>query len=52
MTDVAWYVALAWVLSTLGAGLACYWVGWRDRGEDDRARGDCRGESERRGPWR
>ena len=36
MTDIAWYVALAWVLSTLGAGLACYWLGWRDRGEDDR----------------
>ena len=51
MTDIAWYVALAWVLSTLGAGLACYWLGWRDRGEDDRE-GQSVDDADRRGPWR
>lgn len=58
MTDIAWYMALAWVLSTLGAGLSCYWLGWHDRGEDDReqmahaaSRWLQTREAERRGPW-
>lgn len=58
MTDITLYVALAWVLSTLGAGVGCYWLGWHDRGVDDReqmaraASKWLRGrEAERRGPW-
>lgn len=37
MTLVTYLVA-AWVVSVLAASLACYWLGWRDRGEDDRDR--------------
>ena len=58
MADIGMYVALAWVLSTLAAGIVCYWLGWRDRGEDDReemahaaSRWLASRESERRGPW-
>lgn len=58
MTDIVLYVVLAWVLSTLGAGLACYWLGWRDRAREDReemAHAASRWldgrEAERRGPW-
>lgn len=58
MTDIVLYVVLAWVLSTLAAGVACYWLGWRDRGIDDReqmahaaSRWLQTREAERRGPW-
>lgn len=59
MDDIGMYVALAWVLSTLAAGIVCYWLGLRDRGDEDReemahaaSRWLASRESERRGPWR